>query len=79
MPPLLPPLRNDETTPDAQATLEALNAKLGQVPNMYRTFAHAPKVLSAVVAMAQAVRSELDPKLRELAYLKVTDLTGCHV
>lgn len=78
MPPFLPPL-NVEATPDARATLEALQAKLGQVPDMYRTFAHAPKVLSAAVAMAQAVRSDLDPKFRELAYLKVTDLTGCHV
>jgi alkylhydroperoxidase family enzyme len=76
---LLPPLKNDEAPTDARATLDALRAKLGQVPNMYRTFAHAPKVLSAAVAMAQAVRSDLDPGLRELAYLKVTDLTGCHV
>jgi alkylhydroperoxidase family enzyme len=77
--PLLPPLGNDEAAPDARAALEALQTKLGRVPNMYRTFAHAPKVLSAVGAMARAARSELDPKLRELAYLKVTDLTGCHV
>ena len=77
--PHLPPLGNDEAAPDARAMLETLQAKLGRVPNMYRTFAHAPKVLSAAVAMAQAVRSELDPKLRELAYLKVTDLTACHV
>ena len=77
--PLLPPLDDDQAAPDARATLEALHMKLGQVPNMYRTFAHAPNVLSAAVAMAQAVRSELDSKLRELAYLKVTDLTACHV
>jgi alkylhydroperoxidase family enzyme len=77
--PLLPPLNDDQAAPDARATLDALHAKLGRVPNMYRTFAHAPKVLSAAVAMAQAARTGLDPKLRELAYLKVTDLTGCHV
>src|SRR5205809_693591 len=53
--------------------------RLGQVPNMYRTFAHAPKVLKAAVEMAQAIRSDLDAKLRELAYLKVTELTDCHV
>lgn len=77
--PLLPPLGDDQVTSDARATLDALRARLGAVPNMYRTFAHAPKVLSAAVATAQAVRSDLDPKLRELAYLKVADLTGCHV
>ncbi|MFO0850745.1 MAG: hypothetical protein U0871_19640 [Gemmataceae bacterium] len=46
---------------------------------MYRTRAHAPRVLDAAVSMAQAIRSDLDPKLRELAYLKVVDLTDCHV
>jgi alkylhydroperoxidase family enzyme len=59
--------------------LETLHGKLGQVPNMYRTFAHAPAVLSAAVGMAQAVRTGLGARVRELAYLKVTDLTACHV
>ena len=77
--PLVPPLSNEEAREAVRITLETLQAKLGRVPNMYRTFAHAPKVLSAAVAMAQAIRSELDPKLRELAYLKVTDITKCHV
>ncbi|MCE9563377.1 MAG: carboxymuconolactone decarboxylase family protein [Planctomycetes bacterium] len=77
--PTLPPLKDDQTQPDARAVLDGLQARLGQVPNMYRTFAHAPKVLSAAVAMAQAIRSDLDPKVRELAYLKVTQMTDCHV
>ncbi len=67
MPPLLSPLNNDEAAPDARATLEALQAKLGQVPNMYRTFAHAPRVLDAAVSMAQAIRTDLDARIRELA------------
>jgi len=77
--PLLPPLGTEVASADARATLEALRVKLGQVPNMYRTFAHAPKVLAAAVSMANAVRSELSSKVRELAYLKVTQLTDCHV
>lgn len=77
--PHLPPVKTEDAAGDARAVLETLQAKLGQVPNMYRTFAHAPKVLPAAVSMAQAIRSELAPKLRELAYLKVTDLTACHV
>ena len=77
--PHLPPLGNEEASIEARETLEKLHAKLGRVPNMYRTFAHAPKVLDAAVAMAQAIRSDLDPKLRELAYLKVSQLTECHV
>jgi AhpD family alkylhydroperoxidase len=77
--PHLPPLGNDAASDDARAALEELAAKLGRVPNMYRTFAHAPQVLDAAVSMAKAIRSDLDPKLRELAYLKVTQLTDCHV
>ena len=77
--PHLPPLANNEAAPDARATLETLEAKLGRVPNMYRTLAYAPSVLSAAVGMAQAARSGLATNLRELAYLKVTDLTACHV
>lgn len=77
--PLLPALSPDEASPSARATLEQLRAKLGQVPNMYRTFAHAPNVLNASVAMSLAIRADLDPKVRELAYLKVTQLTDCHV
>jgi len=78
MPHLLP-LSNDEATPEARASLENLQAKLGRVPNMYRTFAHSPKVLDAAVSMARAIRADLDAKFRELAYLKVTQLTDCHV
>lgn len=77
--PHLPPLTNDQASDDARAMLENLQAKLGQVPNMYRTFAHASKVLNAAVVMAQTIRTDLDPKLRELAYLKVTHMTDCHV
>ncbi len=78
MPHLLP-LSNDAAGTEARATLDQLQSKLGRVPNMYRTFAHAPTVLDAAVAMAQAIRGDLDPKFRELAYLKVTQLTACHV
>lgn len=77
--PHLPPLGNDEASDEARTSLEQLQAKLGQVPNMYRTFAHAPKVLDAAVSMAQAIRRDLEPKFRELAYLKVVQLTDCHV
>ena len=75
----LAPLANEEASAESRAMLESLQAKLGQAPNMYRTFAYSPKVLSASVSMAQAIRSGLNPKFRELAYLKVTQLTDCHV
>ena len=77
--PHLAPLSNVEAELDARQTLLTLEAKLGQVPNMYRTLAHAPKVVDAVVSMAQAIRIDLAANVRELAYLKVIQLTDCHV
>ena len=77
--PHLPPVANEVASAEAKNSLDALQVKLGQVPNMFRTFAHAPRILDAAVAMAQAVRRGLDAKLRELAYLKVVELTDCHV
>lgn len=77
--PTLPPLADDNASAAAAAALLMLKHKLGQVPNMYRTLAHASDVLESAVSMAAAIRKHWDPKLRELAYLKVVQLTDCHV
>ena len=76
--PHIPPLSNEESG-ESRAALEVLQTKFGQVPNMYRTFAHSPRVLDAAISMAQAIRIDLDARVRELAYLKVTHITDCHV
>ena len=78
MTPILPPLANADSGA-SRTSFEALQTRLGIVPNMYRTFAHATRILDAAVSMAQAIRTDLDPKLRELAYPKVVQLTDCHV
>ncbi len=77
--PVIPPLDLTEVASDSLPTLHQFHQKIGQVPQMYRTLAYAPKVLDAAFAMSQAIRSDLDPKLRELVYLKVIQLTDCHV
>jgi AhpD family alkylhydroperoxidase len=76
--PAIPPMSDAEAGETVHATLERVRARVGSVPNMYRTLAHAPDVLDAVVHMAQAIRTTLDAKLRELAYLKTTRLVDCH-
>jgi len=68
-----------ETPNDMAGSLfRDMKAKLGMVPNMYRTLGHAPHVLQAVMAMGQAIRTDLDAKLRELAYLLTVQLHDCH-
>ena len=76
--PTIPPVPEDEAGEAARTAFDLLRSRVGAVPNMYRSLAHAPAVLNAAMAMGQAIRSGLDPRLRELAYLKTTRLTDCH-
>jgi alkylhydroperoxidase family enzyme len=53
-----------------------MDSENSQLPHL-ETFSKAAE-LEAVMAMGHAIRSDLDPKLRELAYLKTARLTDCH-
>ncbi len=76
--PLLEPVGDDTTSMPAKATFEKLHAKLKMVPNIFRTMAHAPEVLEATLTFNGSFQSGLDPKLRELAYLKASLVNECH-
>ncbi len=76
--PLLEPVGDDTTLRPAKATFEKLHAKLKMVPNSFRTMAHAPEVLDATLTFNASFQSGLDPKLRELAYLKTSLINECH-
>ena len=57
---------------------EGMERKAGAVPNVYRALAHSPELLDAFMAMSKALgQSALDGKLRELAYIKASELNGC--
>ncbi len=76
--PVLEPVGDDTTSRAAKETFEKLHAKLKMVPNIFRTMAHAPEVLDATLTWNASFQSGLDPKLRELAYLKTSLLNECH-
>lgn len=69
---------SDDSIEEVRDAFQNLRQRVGLVPNMYQTLAHAPRVLQAVLSMGQAIRTELEPKLRELAYLKVAQVHDCH-
>jgi alkylhydroperoxidase family enzyme len=75
---LLPPVSDAEAGAKARELFKALQAKVGMVPNIWRTMGHAPDVLQTALDLDAAIKHELDPKLRELAYLKTTQLNNCH-
>ena len=69
----------DAQAPDASKSLfQQIQSQFGMVPNIFRTMGHAPETLRATLAFEQAITRDLAPKLRELAYLKTSQLNGCH-
>ena len=73
----IPPLSDAEAPTAAKELFQAIQAKFGMVPNIFRTMGHAPAVLQATLALDQAIHQDLDGKLRELAYLKASQLNDC--
>jgi AhpD family alkylhydroperoxidase len=55
-----------------------MEAKGHDVPNFLRTLAHSPDIMEAFIGLNGALnRTKLDPKLRELAYIKVSEINTC--
>jgi alkylhydroperoxidase family enzyme len=76
--PHVAPLTDAQASEAVKGVFQNLQAKLGKVLNFFRTMAHAPEVLQATLALNQAIQKDLDPKLRELAYLKTTQVNNCN-
>ena len=63
---------------EAKTLLDAVQQKLGATPNLFRTFAHSPASLNAVLAMFAAVDANaLGGKLSEKLAIAVADANGC--
>jgi uncharacterized peroxidase-related enzyme len=70
--------------PTAQAAesirrrFENMETKGHDVPNFLRTLAHSPDIMEAFIGLNGALnRTQLDPKLRELAYVKASEINAC--
>jgi uncharacterized peroxidase-related enzyme len=75
--PQVPPLTDAQAPEAAKSLFQAIQAKFGMVPNIFRTMGQAPEVLQATLALNQAIQGDLAPTLRELAYLKTSQVNGC--
>lgn len=77
--PRIAALADGQTDADTQATLDAIKAKIGMVPNLHRTFAQAPAVLGGYLAFGDALaKGRLTGKQREIIALATAQLNGCH-
>lgn len=62
-----------------QATLAAVKAKIGMVPNLFSTFAQSSAVLNGYLALSDALGGgALTARQREIAALAVAQANGCH-
>jgi uncharacterized peroxidase-related enzyme len=76
--PRLAALADAEATSDAQSLFTAITAKIGMVPNLYRTTAHSPSTLAALLGLGEALaKGKLSAKEREAIALTVAGVNAC--
>jgi uncharacterized peroxidase-related enzyme len=69
---------NQDAPEKIKPVFEGMEKKIGVVPNVFRAMAHNPEMLEAFLALnATLPKTKLDGKLRELAYIKTSELNGC--
>ena len=73
----LSPLADAQASDAAKTIFKSLQSAIGMVPNIFRTMGHAPAVLEHTLGLDKAIKQDLPPKLRELAYLKTSQLNNC--
>ena len=71
-------ITNQEAGDKVKTVFEGMEKKIGAVPNIFRAMAHSPEMLEAFLTLnATLPKTKLDGKLRELAYIKTSELNGC--
>jgi uncharacterized peroxidase-related enzyme len=69
---------NQNVAEKIKPVFEGMEKKLGVVPNVFRVMAHNPEMLEAFLALNSTLpRTKLNGRLRELAYIKTSELNGC--
>src|SRR6266849_588394 len=73
------PLTKEKAAPAAHATFDALTQKFNKMPNFFALMAHRPDVLNKFLPLYGAIINEgtVEPRYKELAYLKTALINGC--
>jgi uncharacterized peroxidase-related enzyme len=76
--PRIPAIDPAEASGEAKTLLDAVQKKLGRVPNLMRTLAHSPAALGGYLALSGALdKAALDARTRERIALAVAQVNGC--
>ena len=73
------PLPKDKAASEIQGIYDALSKKFGKIPNIYGLMAHRSDVLGKFLPFYSAVMEggTVEPRYKELAYLKTALINGC--
>jgi alkylhydroperoxidase family enzyme len=75
----VPYVERDQAPPEIQEVYERVQKATGRVPNLFKLMAHHARSLPAFVQWYPALREgPLDIRLRQLAYVRVSQVNGCH-
>lgn len=73
------PLSREQAHPAVQPIFDALNSKVGMVPNLYATIANSPTTLPAYLAFDEALgKGVFSAKERQAVFLIVSEVNECH-
>lgn len=67
----------DQAPEASKPILDAVNAQLGVVPNLFRAAAVSPAVLTGLTGLSGALSKTLDLKTRERIAIAVAEVNGC--
>lgn len=77
--PRINPVASTAIDANTKATLDAVKAKIGMVPNLYGTFAQSPAVLNGFLGLSDALsKGVLTAAQREIVALATAQANQCH-
>jgi uncharacterized peroxidase-related enzyme len=74
----IPYVETNTASPEEQEILGKVTQKSGKIANIWKLWSHSPQTLDAFLPFSKSLaKGTLDPKLRELAYVKASQLNDC--
>jgi len=71
-------VEKESAGPEQEKVLAQVTQKSGKIANIWKLWCHSPQTLEAFVTFYKTVtKGSLDPKLRELAYVKASSINDC--
>lgn len=69
-----------DADPQSAALLKTFLEERGNIPNMFRTIAHRPPILSSLLAHFRSVMGpgSVSVPLKEMLVVRVSKINGCH-